>query len=171
MKLMKTNTKISLILLLLVIAGLTACIKEEQYPIIPHIEFKGFGTLKDISHKDSLGQILISFTDGDGNIGLYESDSVEPYKYNYYLKFMQYHNKQLVEVTPANPALTFNSRIPILTPNGRNKNITGDIYMTLELYFARQILLTDTIGFEIYILDRDLNKSNVLNTPLFIINK
>lgn len=168
---MKTNTKIKLILLFLVIAGLTGCIKEEQYPIIPRIEFQGFGTLRDITNKDSLGQILISFTDGDGNIGLSESDSVEPYKYNYYLKFLQYHNKQLVEVKPVDSSLTFNSRIPILTPNGRNKNIKGDIYMTLELYFARQALLTDTIGFEIYILDRDLNKSNVLETPLYIINK
>jgi len=84
---------------------------------------------------------------------------------------MELVNNQLVEVKPVDSTLTFNARIPILTPAGRNKNIKGDITMYLELYFARQILKSDTIGFEIYIKDRDLNESNVVETPLFIIKK
>ena len=43
--------------------------------------------------------------------------------------------------------------------------------MTLELYFARQILQSDTIAFEIYIKDRTLLESNVVKTPLFIIKR
>jgi len=50
-------------------------------------------------------------------------------------------------------------------------NIKGDITMYLELYFARQILKSDTIAFEIYIRDRDLNNSNVVETPLFLIER
>ena len=168
---MKLNTKISLFLLILIFGALTGCIKEQQYPIEPIIEFGGFATAKDISGKDSVGQVTISYTDGDGDIGLYESDSVEPLKYNFYIKFMQYTNKQLVEVIPPDSTGTFNARIPILTPNGRNKNIKGDITMTLQLYFARQFLLSDTIAFEIYIKDRALHKSNVIETPMFIIKK
>jgi hypothetical protein len=168
---MKISTKIILILLIPLLAGLTGCIKEEQYPIIPHIDFSGFATAKDISGKDSLGAITISYTDGDGNIGLFSWDTVEPRKYNYYLKFMQYVNNELVEVIPADTSVTFNARIPILTPVGRNKNIKGEITNYIELYFARQILKSDTIAFDIYIVDRDLNKSNVIETPLFIIQK
>ncbi len=168
---MKLYTKISLILLIPLLAGLNACVKEDQYPVIPHIEYGGFATGKDVMGKDSVGEIRISYTDGDGNIGLYWYDTIEPLKYNYYLKFMQYYNKELVEVKPVNSNVTFNSRIPILTPRGRNKNIKGDIAMTLELYFARLLLKTDTIAFEIYIKDRDLNESNVIQTPMYIIKK
>jgi hypothetical protein len=168
---MKLLTKISFILLIPILFGLNACVKEEQYPRIPYIEYGGFATGRDVMGKDSIGEIRISYTDGDGNIGLFSWDTVEPMKYNYYLKFMQYYNKELVEVKPVDSSVTFNSRIPILTPKGRNKNIKGDITMTLELYFARLLLKTDTIAFEIYIKDRDLNKSNVIQTPMYIIKK
>ena len=168
---MKIYTKITFFLLISIVAGLTSCIKEEQYPIIPHIEFGGFATAKDITGKDSLGAISISYTDGDGNIGLFAWDTIEPKKYNFYLKFMELVNNELVEVKPVDSTLTFNGRIPLLTPVGRNKNIKGDITMYLELYFARQILKSDTIAFEIYIRDRDLNNSNVIETPLFLIQR
>jgi len=171
MSAMKLYTKISLILIIPFFAGITGCVKEQQYPLEPKIEFGGFATVKDVQGKDSLGAITISYTDGDGNIGLYGSDTVEPLKYNFYLKFMQKLNNQLVEVKPVDTSVTFNARIPILTPNGRNKNIKGDITMYLELYFARQLLQSDTIAFEIYIKDRALNQSNVVETPLFIIKK
>ncbi len=168
---MKLYTKIGYILLISLFAGLTGCIKEEQYPLEPQIEYAGFATAKDITGKDSLGIISITYTDGDGNIGLYSWDTIEPYKYNFYLKFLQMVNNQLVEVIPADTSITFNARIPILTPEGRNKNIKGNISMYLELYFARQMLLSDTIAFEMYIKDRDLNESNVIETPLYIINR
>ena len=168
---MKIYTKISLFLIVALITALTGCIKEDQYPIQPQIEYGGFATLKDNSGKDSIGAITIAYTDGDGDIGLYAYDTLEPYKYNFYLKFMQVINNQLVEVQPVDTSITFNARIPILTPNGRNKNIKGDIKMYLELYFARQILKSDTIAFEIYIKDRALNKSNVIQTPLYLIKK
>jgi len=168
---MKLYTKIGLFLLILLFTGLTACIKEEQYPLTPVIEFGGFSTMRDVSGKDSIGTVTISYTDGDGNIGLFAWDTVEPKKYNYYMKFMQYVNKQLVEFKPADTTLTFNARIPLLTPAGKNKNIKGEITMTLELYFARQALKSDTIAFEIFIKDRDLNKSNVVDTPMFIIKR
>lgn len=168
---MKLYTKISLILLIPLFAGLTGCIKEEQYPLEPIIEYKSFMTDTAVDGKDSLGFITISYTDGDGNIGLFAWDTVEPRKYNYYLKFMQLIDGKLVEVKPADTSITFNARIPLLTPAGKNKNIKGDITMTMELYFASQILQSNTIAFEIYIKDRDLNKSNTVITPNFEIRK
>jgi hypothetical protein len=168
---MKIQTKISFFLLVSLITCMSGCIKEEQYPPRPQIEFGSFSTVRDVSGKDSLGVITISYTDGDGNIGLYSWDTVEPYKYNFYLKFMQYVNNELVEVKPVDSTVTFNARIPILTPKGRNKNIKGDISMYLELYFARQILQSDTVAFEIYIKDRTLLESNVIETPLFVLKR
>ncbi len=157
--------------MVLFFTGLAGCIKEDQYPIIPRIEFGSFATAKDINGKDSLGAVTITYTDGDGDIGLYSWDTIEPRKYNFYLKFMQVVNKQLVEVKPVDSTITFNSRIPILTPAGRNKNIKGNITMYLELYFARPLLKSDTVAFEIYIKDRALNSSNVVESPLFLLKR
>jgi len=84
---------------------------------------------------------------------------------------MQQIDGQLVEVEPVNSSVNFNARIPLLTPNGRNKNIKGEIARTLELYFASQALQSDIIAFEIYIKDRALNKSNVIITPSYKIRK
>lgn len=170
---MKLYTKISLILLIPLFTGITGCIKEEQYALEPVIEYSGFATLRDVNGKDSLGAISISYTDGDGNIGLDSLHTDEPYKYNYFIKFNQLIDGKLVEVSPPPPndSLNFNARIPVLTPNGRNKNITGDIKMTIELYFARQFLQSDTIAFEIYIKDFALNKSNVVESPLIVIKR
>lgn len=168
---MNRYTKISLFLLVILIAGLTGCIQEEQYPIKPEIEFRGFATAKDINGRDSLGAVTISYTDGNGDIGLFSWDTVEPYKYNFYLKFMQVINKQLVEVKPVDSTVTFNARIPILTPLGRNKNIKGEITEYLELYFARPLLQSDSVAFEIYIKDRALLLSNVVQSPVYILKR
>lgn len=168
---MNKYTNISIFLLVLLFAGLNSCIEEEQYPIKPQIEYGGFATARDINGKDSLGAVTISYTDGNGDIGLYSWDTIEPYKYNFYLKFMQLVNNQLIEVKPMDTSVTFNSRIPILTPLGRNKNIKGNITQYLELYFARPILKSDTIAFEIYIKDRALLTSNVVQSPLYIIKR
>lgn len=157
--------------MILLIAGLAGCIQKDQYPLKPAIAFGGFSTIRDVSGKDSIGKITVSYTDGDGNIGLFSWDTVEPYKYNFYLKFMELVNNELVEVKPADTSVTFNARIPILTPVGRNKNIKGDITMTIELYFARPVLKSDTIAFEIYIKDRTLQNSNVVETPMFLIKR
>lgn len=168
---MKQYTNIRIFCLFLLTALLGSCIKEEQYPIEPAIEYAGFGTYRDVNGKDSLGVLAISYTDGDGDLGLYETDTVEPYKYNYFMRFQQLVNGQLVDVKPADTTTSFNARIPNLTPTGRNKNIRGIISMNIELYFARQALKSDTISFQVYIKDRALHQSNVVQSPMFIIKK
>ena len=168
---MKLYTKISLILLIPLFSGLSSCIKEDQYPVVPQIEFSGYGIYSAVDGTDSACKINISYTDGDGDIGLTEDDILEPYKYNYYLKWMQLVDGQMIEVVLPNDSITFNARIPILTPSGRNKNIKGDISMNFDLYFNSYLLTSDTIGFEIYIIDRALNKSNTVTTPKLAIRR
>jgi len=168
---MKIYTKISLILLIPLLVGISGCVKEDVYPIIPHIDYAGFATMRDVLGKDSIGVVTISYTDGDGNIGLFPWDTLPPRKYNYFLNLYQYIDGVPVLVIPVDSSLTFNARIPNLTPVGRNKNIKGNIANTLELYYARQALKSGIISFEIYIEDRDLNKSNVVTSPQYEIKK
>jgi hypothetical protein len=168
---MKQLTKIILFLVVALPFLVTSCIKEDQYPIEPVIDYQGFATLSDLNNHDSLGQITISYTDGDGDIGLYDYDTIEPLKYNFYLKFFSQKNGQPVELIPADPNLGFNARIPILTPTGKNKNIKGEISFDLELYYAWSLLESDTISFEVYIKDRAQHISNIVKTPQYIIHR
>ncbi|MEI6748695.1 MAG: hypothetical protein ACOYMF_14100 [Bacteroidales bacterium] len=163
---MKTRSKIILICFLFGASVLTSCIKRDEFPIIPAIQWEGYSVMQNAAGNDSLGFLKISYTDGDGNIGLYDWDTVEPYKYNFYVKMFQMKNDSLQEIIFPDSNINFNARIPILTPTGKNKNIKGEIEMLIELYYASPILKSDTIAFKLYIQDRDLNKSNVIETPL-----
>jgi len=167
---MNVLSKILLIGLTLPLLMVASCIKEEQYPIEPVIEYQGFSVLPDVNGNDSIGMLSLTYTDGDGDIGLFDTDTVEPYKYNYFLRLFYMKNGSPVELVPADPSLGFNARIPILTPAGKNKNIKGEINRDLELYYAWPQLGSDTIGFEIYIKDRALHSSNIIQTPFYVIN-
>jgi len=59
-----------------------------------------------------------------------------------------------------------NARIPVLTPDGSNKSIKGEIEDTLFIYNYESEF--DTIMFEAYIVDRALHKSNTIETPIII---
>jgi hypothetical protein len=168
---MNTRSKIILICFLLGASVLTSCIKKEEYPIVPAIQWEGYSVLRNSAGYDSLAYLKISYTDGDGNIGLYDSDTVSPYKYNFFVKMFQMKNNTLQEIIFPDSNINFNARIPILTPAGKNKNIKGEIEMMIEIYYASQVLVNDTIAFELYIQDRDLNKSNVINTPLYLLSR
>lgn len=168
---MKALPKIHLFVLFILAASLAGCIEKVEYPEVPAITFKSYGVMSSADGYDSIAELTISYTDGDGDIGLYDYDTAEPYKYDYFLKFLEWRDGAFSEVQLADTNFTFNSRIPILTPEGKNKNIRGDISMYLEMYYAYMALQSDTIAFEVYIQDRALNKSNVLQTPAFIVKR
>ncbi len=156
-----------------------SCKKYEEFPDEPVIEFMDFTVLRDQQGIDQRGILKFSYTDGDGNIGLHDSDTVAPYNYNLFIKYFEQQNgvfKEIFLITPIPTdstviydTATFNGRIPILTPLGKNKAIRGEVEDTL---FVNNLLSPfDTIKFEAYIVDRDLNKSNVISTPPIVIKK
>ena len=118
-----------------------ACKKPDEYPVIPAIEYKSAYTTKDNQGFDQLFCVTISFTDGDGDIG--------------------YNGVWNTIDTPVS------SRIPYLTPDGKNKALKGDILRELNLPFP---LLNDTMKYDIFIYDRALHQSNTITTPEFIFN-
>ncbi|MFA5783036.1 MAG: hypothetical protein WC868_12290, partial [Bacteroidales bacterium] len=65
--------------------------------------------------------------------------------------------------------MTYNSRIPVLTPNGENKSIKGDI--EVELFINNYVSNYDTIAFDVSIADRALNVSNTIRTSDIIVKK
>ncbi len=159
-------------ILIFTLAGLVfySCEDFEEYPVVPHIEYKEFGIVKDQAGKDSLGYLSITYTDGDGDIGLKETDTLTPYQYNFFLDIYELINDTLRKLILPDTNVNFNSRIPVLTPDGASKAIKGTIELELELYMMIPFLESDTIAFEMYIMDRALHKSNVVMTPQLVFN-
>jgi hypothetical protein len=164
----RTLLSISAILLLF----LGSCLKEKEFPVEPFIEFKGF--TKVFIPPDTIpAELILSirFTDGDGDIGLSEADSlppyVDPYNNNFFIDLVKFVHGQ-PEITEIN----YNSRIPLLDENLAERPMEGLLEYTFdqnEYGIMRDFLLNDTIAFDVSIIDRALNHSNVIRTPYMII--
>jgi hypothetical protein len=151
---------------------LIACTKEEVFPPEPAITFISFDKIPNNSSIDNLGLLKIFFTDGDGDLGLDESDTLPPYDlgskyyYNYFIKFFEKQHGKFVEVTLPLP---FNGRIPRLQGSGNSPSIKGEIELEVLIYNPTSVF--DTVRFEVSICDRALNMSNVITTPEIIVKK
>lgn len=160
----------SILIALVIVSIFYTCKKPSDYPIVPVISFKEFVKYQDVYGKDSIGVLSFEFTDGDGDIGLKESDTISPYNpgsmyyYNFFVDYYEKQNGELILVPTYN-----NSRIPYITPEGKNKALKGEIDM--ELFINNYLSPYDTIVFQAYIVDRALNKSNIITTPEIIVTK
>lgn len=169
---MVTKVKITTILAFAFIFSITSCIQFQKFPPEPIIEFVSFYKIPTTTGIDDQGTLTISFTDGDGDVGL-DEDQTEPpfdtssiYYYNIFIKYFEKQNGEYVEVelTPSN-----NGRFPNLTPEGEQKALQGDI--SVDLYINNPLSAFDTIRYEVYIVDRALNHSDTITTPDIIVNK
>ena len=184
--------------LILVIVAVVSCRKPKHFPDEPVIVFKDFTTTRNAQGLDISGHITVSFTDGDGDIGLRSGDTLAPYdtcsvfQYNYFIKIFEKRNgtfRQFVfkkNFAPcmnvdlynvclaSNPALsptldsTYNARLRDITPEGKSKTLEGDL--DLELPFLIPCVSNDTVKFQLYLYDRALHKSNVVESPEYIIS-
>ncbi len=156
---------------LAVIVLITSCMKQEDYSDIPEITFQEFNLVFDNGNVASKGLLIVSFTDGNGDLGLRPGDTLPPFQKNgdYYYNFViDYYEKQhgrFVKI-PLDPP--FSARIPYLTPEYPNKAIHGIIVDTLQMNPAP---VYDTVKFVFFIYDRALNKSNVDSTPPIILRR
>lgn len=169
-----------LILILLLFVVVFSCKKDKQFPNEPLIVFKEFSQILDINGKDSIGNLHVYFTDGDGDFGLSPSDTLAPfnrgskYYYNFFINYFEKQNGIWVRIVtppiePDGDTLANHSRIPNLTPEGQNKTLEGDIYMSL--FTNNPFSSFDTIRYEVTVSDRSLNISNQIQTPEIILNK
>ncbi len=143
------------------------CLKREDYPDEPSISFKRIDFAAD-----STAQLYLDFIDGDGNFGLEESDwdmSADSCRLRYNLFLRQYELRDGVwtDVTPVCDGLFY--RVPWAKPTGQIKTQKGEIKINLfDFWYSSVISEFDTIRFEIYAVDRALNKSNVITTDYYL---
>jgi hypothetical protein len=166
------RSKLQIFLLAVVVSvALFSCIEQREYPIEPAITYKNFTIEKSAAGTDSLGFLTIEFTDGDGDVGLSQSDTFPPYDtsseyyYNFFITFYQSTGGTFQAITTP-----YNSRIPDVNPDNIDKDLIGDITIEIDLNILSLVLNSDTIKMEAYMVDRALNKSNVIETPAFVLD-
>lgn len=145
----------------------SSCIEDTNYPVEPKIKFESFRKV----NQDSTGIITLSFTDGDGDIGLSESDTLYPYDstyfYNFFLYIFERKNGQYDSVQTSIP---FHGRIPLLENVEEGESIEGEIEMELDIFSMDVFIPGDTVVFDIFIVDRALHHSNTVRTSPIILN-
>ena len=150
---------------------LVSCLKREEFPPNPLIEYSEF-----VKYGTDSANFVFTFTDGDGDIGLDEGDTTgsfapgQPYYYNF---VMTYYYKDAsgnfvpYDANPATPGvmdtLMYRYRIPDITPEGQNKVLDGE--MRIKLLAPYYGLGHQVYKYDAYIYDRSLQKSNVIITP------
>ncbi|MCX6270991.1 MAG: hypothetical protein NTU44_07190 [Bacteroidetes bacterium] len=161
-----------IVVLLLPVFLLPSCLKKEHFPDTPAIEFVSFTKIQNDTGIDDKGILKLSFTDGDGDIGLAQSDTLPPFNIGsqwYYNFFITYYERQKGVLTNVNLPFTNNSRIPPLYNSGSAKSTKGEI--EIELFINNPTSAFDTIAFEVSIADRALHVSNRVLTPDIVIKK
>jgi hypothetical protein len=150
----------------------SACMEKEDYPDVPAIQYVSFTKISNGSGIDEKGILKISFTDGDGNIGLSDQDTFPPYNIGsqwYYNFFINYYERQHGMLTKIDLPFTLNARIPPIEGSGPNHPTKGEI--EIELYFNNPLSVYDTIVFEASICDRLLQMSNQVRSGDIIVKK
>lgn len=170
------------ILLFVGLFFLWSCRKKEKYPAIPQIQFKSFVKILTNNGIDDKGILAITFTDGDGDVGLDAKDTVAPFNKAgefYYNFFIKYYEKRKGVITRVDSAvctsggiglpITHDSRIPRLALEGDKSPLKGTI--EIKMAFNNPCSVYDTILFEAYIADRAKNLSNKIKTSEIIVKK
>jgi hypothetical protein len=138
---------------------ISSCVKEKSFPTQPVIEFISYD-----KHGTDSADCIISFRDGDGDIGIMDGDTISPddlvMKYLYKGSdgvFRPYYSPAL------NDTLYYGYRISDITPEGQYKALEGEIKAKLRsapLYFPTHT----AVKFEIKLRDRAGNWSNMVTT-------
>ncbi|MBI1315367.1 hypothetical protein GC167_00700 [bacterium] len=142
----------------------TACTRENDFSDIPFLRFESYEQQTQTVGGVTLDNLLVRiyFTDGNGDIGLEQSDSVPPYDVNLLVRTFEPDGDTVVEVFDYD----FDTRIPNLTPEGQNKALEGVIEFDMDVSLRG----SDSLQFSFVLLDRALNRSNEVFSPLIVLD-
>jgi len=169
--------------LFLLVGGITSsCQKPPKLSLIPKIEVESAIFIKNkiISSTpfDTI-RVNLKFEDGDGDLGLEQADTSGAfainsiYNKNFYVDFYIKNFNNTFSKYVFSGGLDYNGRFPLLNPDyNKDQPITGFLRRDFTSSFSSPFsdLNGKTIKLQIYIFDRKLNKSNVVETAEFNIN-
>ncbi len=145
------------------------CKKPEKVPPQPKIKFIDLpvkDTVDMLGNPVRRATLIFSLTDGDGDIGFKEGDTLppfnqgSPYYYNLYINLFKRENGQML---PINISTPFYYRTKYIEPQGINKVLQCTLKVNLDFNVP---LPFDSCDFEFYMYDRSQNKSNIEHSGL-----
>ena len=152
---MRLSTKISLIPLTTIF--LAGCIKDVEFPVEPLLEFKDFQIFSGNGTDIDSASFTFSFRDGDGDLG--DDDTVVVNC------FLDYYEKD-GDTLKYFPQFQRTYRIPSLTPNSKDQNISGEISIMLKPAPIYNTLTDSLYEWKCSVEDRAGNQSNQVSTGL-----
>lgn len=158
----------------LLLAGLAVgCHTPPKFPIEPNISFKQveqYHFTEAGRPKDSL-VIVTRFEDGDGDLGLTDADKDPPFNsggeffHNYFITMYIKRVGQTQFTTYQFPNINgLNGRFFPLAPDGRIGPLEGDLKYGFVIRPNRDFAVGDMVKFDVYIVDKQLHKSNKITT-------
>ena len=150
--------------------GMESCLEVVTYPDEPRIGFERFNVLGNGG-----AELVLTFTDGDGDVGLDQGDTLAPYcpeecsfYYNLFLEYYELREGEWthIELDPQAGQIPFYYRVPRVEPSGQNPALNGEIKLDMPFYYL--VSDYDTARFEITLVDRALNVSNSVISRSFI---
>ena len=145
---------------------LSGCRKTTPFEEKPFAEYRSHEFVRDPNLDLDLLALTLYFTDGDGDVGLEDADTLAPFD-----RSSRFFNNLWVELYSIKNELPtdtflFDGRIPNLTPAGQNKTLEGEIEYRLTIggFNPGDSVL---IGFQL--IDRSLKSSEKAFTPFIII--
>lgn len=140
-----------------------ACVKKTTYPTTPEIEYKAFYPFVGDS-----ADLQIKFKDGDGDIGVSQSDSTRTLWAIYYYKDTVTQKYRAYTPCPNN-CDTLRTGYIVKSPSDsyKGKPISGEISVRLQQF--RHSKKIKNVKYVIYLFDKAGNKSNVITSPELIV--
>jgi hypothetical protein len=170
--------------------AVSSCISPPDFPSTPSIEFKELKVTRIVDPNPNITPIdnvvvTVSFKDGEGDLGLNESDKVDggPYSYkladgslnrnyyNYFITIYRQNSQGGFDPVPlVDPRFPYDSTFPPLDPQGgKAAPLKGDLNFTTKIKIDTNtpIKSGETIRFEVSIMDRALHESNKVVTSTY----
>ena len=171
--------KKTLSIFILALFALAACQKKLVYPIEPAITYEGLAYVMD-ADSTLTGEVVLSigYTDGDGDLGLDDADTLypfgpnDPHYYNLIFDYLKWDGSAFIETqlqnwnpqTQSYEDASFNARFKRLVFNDEESSISGTIDYKMMVY--NPLSPNDSIKFRIHLIDRALHESNTVETDI-----
>lgn len=140
-----------------VLGGGTGCLPDPNYPDEPTLAFEQLDP-----RTDGTAKLILRFTDGDGNVGLTQADTLPPFcatcehHFNLVGEYQEWGGGEWVVPTLLVP---YAYRVPVATPTGSSPALDGTIEVELTSWYLLGTT-ADSVRFSWTLWDRDLNPSN-----------
>jgi hypothetical protein len=151
------------------LGALVGCLPEPSFPNEPSLSFVSFDLRENGSR-----ELVLAFTDGDGDIGLDQGDTLPPFcascAFHQNLK-CEYDELQngvwtWVELNPEAGQIPFYYRVPRVEPTGQNPALNGTISVDMNSWFLQSEY--DSLRFRVTLFDRALTPSNEVVTDVVV---